>query len=107
MSARQPYDPDSPYITHHRAAAIHYQPLPADAMRQLQRLARLIRTAPNEDELAWLLEQEAAVLAEWVTPPPAPVRGLTTERRDRRPRHEIRYGRRGFGPRNKSGKARS
>lgn len=35
------------------------------------------------------------------------VRGVKAERRDRAPRHELRYGRRGFGPRNASGRAKS
>ena len=50
------------------------------------------------------VEQEAAVLAEWVTPPPVanlmtrpPVAALGRQSPHRR----------GFGPRNKSGKARS
>lgn len=107
MAARAKFDSDAPYLTHPRAAAIHYEPLPTAVLRQLARLERLLRRAPSADEAEWLNQQAALVLAEWVTPPPAPVRGLTTERRDRRPRHEIRYGRRGFGPRNKSGKARS
>lgn len=35
------------------------------------------------------------------------IRHTAPARRERPPRHEQRYGRRGFGPRNASGKARS
>lgn len=93
MTAR-PFDSDAAYEYHPRAAVIHYEPLPADAMRQLQRLARLIRTAPNEDELEWLQEQQALVLAECDDCPPVPVRNVNPPP-PRKPRKRVWFNSRG------------
>lgn len=45
---------DEAYLFHPRAAALHYEPLPTDTLRQLARLGRLIRTAPNVQEAEWM-----------------------------------------------------
>ena len=39
MAARAKFDSDAPYLTHPRAAAIHYEPLPTAVLRQLARMA--------------------------------------------------------------------
>ena len=106
MAARPRFDPDSAYIVHQHAAALHYEPLPAATMAQLANLERLMRCPPNLQELEWLEQQRALVLAECPACPPVRHTGQT--KRDRNPRHELRYGRRGAGPRhNRSGKAKS
>ena len=40
MAARARFDPDSAYIVHQHAAALHYEPLPAATMAQLANLER-------------------------------------------------------------------
>ena len=106
MTARPQFDPDSAYVTHPRSGALHFEPLPAATMAQLANLERLMRCPPNLQELEWLEQQRALVLAECPACPP--VRHTNAPRRDRNPKHEVRYGRRGYGPRNnKSGKAKS
>jgi hypothetical protein len=102
-----PFDSDAPYLTHPRSSALHYEPLPAEALAQLARLERLMRHAPNAEELDWLIEQAAAeVTAECETCPPLPVRGQR-QPTPRPRRHEPKYWRRKAGPRNKSGRAKS
>lgn len=107
MAARAKFDSDAPYLTHPRAAVIYYEPFPAHLLSQLARLARLLRHAPNAAEAAWLEAQMDTLTREGACCPPVAVRKVANTRRERRPRHEIRYGLRGFGPRNKSGRARS
>jgi hypothetical protein len=105
MTARPQFDPDSAYVTHPRSGALHYEPLPDETLRQLARLDRLAKTAPDATELEWLQEQAALVMAERADC--QRVRHTGQAKRDRNPRHELRYGRRGAGPRNKSGRAKS
>src|SRR5574343_681651 len=107
MAARPRFSEDDAYLFHsRRTAAIHYTPFPAHLLGQLARLSRLLRHAPNEVEAAWLNAQIDALTSEGACCPPVAVRGIRPQRRDHQ-RHEVRYGRRGAGPRNKSGKARS
>lgn len=89
-----PFDSDAPYLTHPRAAAIHYEPLPADALAQLARLERLIQRAPDTDELEWLLQQRALVTAECVECPPVTVRN-TEPPPPRKPRKPVWFNRKG------------
>ena len=105
MAARPRFDSDAPYVTHPRSGALHFEPLPDDTLRQLANLERLAKTAPDILELLWIEQQASLVLAECPACPP--VRHTGQAKRDRNPRHELRYGRRGAGPRNKSGKAKS
>lgn len=74
MAARPTFDPDSPYITHPRAAVVHYAPLPETVLRQLARLERLMHAAPCVEEIDWLEAQAALVMAECVDCAPIPVR---------------------------------
>lgn len=58
---------EQPATLRPRNGAIYYEPLPADALAQLE---RLMRYAPNAEELEWLAEQAALVTAECETCPP-------------------------------------
>jgi hypothetical protein len=110
MAARPQFDPDSAYVTHPRSGALNYEPLPVPLACQLANIRNLLRHAPNDEEFAWLVGQEHALQAEMDARAELPVVIRHTEpaRRERSfPRHELRYGRRGFGPRNASGKAKS
>lgn len=100
-------DMDAPYLTHPRAAALHYAPLPSDTLRALHIIRDLMTYATDAAELAWLEARETMLIASCADCPPARVRNVEAARRDRPPRHETRYGRRGYGPTNASGKARS
>jgi hypothetical protein len=110
MAARPTFDPDSAYITHPHAAALHYEPLPAALARQLANLRSLMRHAPNDEEFAWLVGQEHALQAELDASAALPVTVRNTEPRQWTrpfPKHETKYALRSQGPTNKSGKARS
>ena len=104
MTARPRID-EQPVTVHPRSGAIHYEPLPADIDRPLSRLARLIRTAPDVQELDWLLEQRAQVMGDCPDCPHVRNAGDPPERRRRR--SEMKYRTFQRGPRNKSGKAKS
>ena len=108
MAARPRFSEDDAYLFHSRkTAVVHYTPFPAHLLGQLARLSRLLRHAPNEAEAAWLNAQIDALTSEGACCPPVAVRKVTKARRDRPARHEQRYGRRGYGPTNKSGRAKS
>jgi hypothetical protein len=109
MAARPQFDPDSAYITHPRSGALNYEPLPADTLHALADIRQLQRHTQDAALLAWLDDRAAFLTADCADCPPLPVRHTEPPRQERSfPRHELRYGRRGFGPRhNASGKAKS
>ena len=108
MAARPRFNEDDAYLFHSRkTAVVHFVPLPAELLRQLTRLSRLLRHAPNEAEAAWLDAQIDVLTREGACCPPVAVRKVRAVRRDRPARHETKYMVRSSGPRNVSGKAKS
>ena len=103
---RANFDPDAPYITHLRSGSLHYQPLPAETLHALADIRTLQRHTQDPALLDWLEAREAMLIAGSPDCPPCPVRNVEAQKRDR-PRHESKYALRGFGPRNRSGKAKS
>jgi hypothetical protein len=109
MAARPTFTSDDPYITHPRSGALAFEPLPADTLHALADIRTLQRHTQDGALLAWLDDRAAFLTADCADCPPVAVRHTEPPRRERSfPRHELRYGRRGFGPRhNASGKAKS
>jgi hypothetical protein len=105
MTAR--FDPDSPYLVHSHAAALHFTPLPVDTLRALHIIRSLMVHTTDPAEVDWLEAREAFLIATCADCPPVPVRHTTAARRDRPPRHEAKYALFNRGPRNASGRARS
>jgi hypothetical protein len=100
-------DMDAPYLVHPHARAIHHQPFPAEALRALHIIRTLMVHTTDFAEVEWLEAREAMLIESCADCPPARVRNVEAPRRDRPPRHEQRYGRRGYGPTNASGRAKS
>lgn len=105
MTAR--FDPDSPYLVHSHAAALHFTPLPVDTLRALHIIRSLQVHTTDPAELDWLEAREAMLIASCADCPPVPVRHTADARRDRPPHGEHKYWNRQQGPQNASGKARS
>jgi hypothetical protein len=108
VTARPTFTSDDPYITHPRSGALAFEPLPADTLHALADIRQLQRHTQDAVLLAWLDDRAAFLTADCADCPPVVIRNTEPPRRERSfPRHEERYGRRGFGPRNASGKAKS
>jgi hypothetical protein len=108
MAARQTFTTDAPYIVHPRSAALCYEPLPVETLHALADIRTLQRHTQDPALMAWLEDRAAFLTAHCTDCAPVAVRNTEPRKVERSfPRHEERYGRRGFGPRNASGKARS
>jgi hypothetical protein len=106
MTAR--FDPDSPYLVHSHAAALHFTPLPVDTLRALHIIRSLMVHTTDPAEVAWLEAREAFLTANCADCPPVVIRNTEPRKVERSfPRHEAKYALRGHGPRNASGRARS
>lgn len=109
MAARARFDTDDPYIVHPRSAALCYEPLPVETLHALADIRQLQRHTQDAALLSWLEDRAAFLTAHCADCAPVAVRHTEPQKRERSfPRHEERFGRRGFGPRrNSSGKVRS